>query len=120
MNSQDFSAVDDLREAVGVLQISLVFIAGSRQLIRQLSVRAGATVEEVVIQSGVLQELPSLMAGSPGFASHGKRLAPKSPVRQGQRIEILLPLRMSPAEARRLLAGKKQGLLKRRADGSTS
>lgn len=97
-----------MAEKASGLVVTLVFLDGNRQLLRELCVSHGITLDEAVQLSGLLNEHPSLAAGNYGLASYGKRMAAHSPVRDGQRIEILLRLRMPPTEARRLLARKKR------------
>ena len=100
-----------MTETTSGLVVTLVFLDGNRQFLRDLRAGDGMTVGEVVRLSGVLNEHPSLVAGKYGLASFGKRLSADGLVRAGQRIEILLPLRMSPMEARRSLAQKKRASL---------
>lgn len=95
------------------LVVTLAFVEASRQFIRDQQAKQGMTIGEVVRLSGILNEHPSLVTGDYGLASFGKRLSADGPVRDGQRIEILLPLRMSPMEARRSLARKKRASLNR-------
>ena len=102
-----------MSEEPSELFVTLVFVDASRQFIRNQQAKQGMTVGEVVRLSGILNEHPFLLAGDYGLASFGKRLSADGPVRDGQRIEILLPLRMSPMEARRSLARKKRASLDR-------
>ncbi len=61
----------------------------------------GATVAEAVEAAG-------FDAGDDmsGYAIFGVRAEPATPLRDGDRVELLRPLSMDPKEARRLRAGK--------------
>jgi putative ubiquitin-RnfH superfamily antitoxin RatB of RatAB toxin-antitoxin module len=104
---------DDAHCGSREVSITLIFVGWGRQIVRELRVPAGTTVGQALASSGLLQEIP--LADSPGLASHGRRIAAASEVLEGQRIEILLPLLMTPAEARRALANRKPELMGRAA-----
>ena len=84
------------------LAVSVVFALPERQHIAKLKVPAGATVEQAVQLSG-FEEL----AGKPvSCAIYGRPVALTQIVEEGDRIEILRPLRIDPKENRRQAAAK--------------
>ena len=68
----------------------------------ELELPAGATLEEAVAASGLET------AGISGYAIHGERVTAGTPLRDGDRVELLRPLLVDPKEARRRrAAGRK-------------
>ena len=64
-----------------------------------LDLPAGSTVADAVERSG----LPARLRLDPrtlAWAIHGQRARPGTPLRDGDRVEILLPLRRDPMDAR--------------------
>ena len=61
----------------------------------EVELAAGATVADAVAAS----RLP--LEGIDGYALHGVRADAGAPLREGDRVELLRPLRMDPKEARR-------------------
>lgn len=62
---------------------------------------AGATLAEAVAASGLSLD------GIDGYAVFGVRADPATPLREGDRVELLRPLRMDPKEARRRRAERR-------------
>lgn len=60
----------------------------------------GACVADAVAASGIDQ------AGIAGFAIHGELATPATPVRDGDRVELLRPLLADPKDARRRRAAR--------------
>ncbi len=60
-----------------------------------LGLPAGATVEDAIGASGFGTE------GISGYAIHGERATGATPLRDGDRVELLRPLQVDPKEARR-------------------
>ena len=86
------------------LAIEVAYAKPEEQLILTLQVSAGATLEEAIRQSGILQRFPEidLETQAVGVFSQPRELSDL--VREGDRIEIYRPLLMDPKEARRLKA----------------
>ena len=64
-----------------------------------LQLRDGATVAEALAACRLPQD------GVSGYAVFGERVALDTPLRNGDRLELLAPLRIDPKEARRRRAG---------------
>jgi putative ubiquitin-RnfH superfamily antitoxin RatB of RatAB toxin-antitoxin module len=91
-----------------VIQIEVVYAAVSRQVLRTVSVKQGATVRAAVLASGIGSEFPELNLAESPLGIFGKVVAdPDSRLIQaGERIEIYRPLLADPKEVRRLRAAK--------------
>lgn len=69
----------------------------------------GATVADAVERSGLVAGLgldPARLA----WGIHGQRARPDTPLADGDRVEVLLPLRVDPKSARRLRARGQRGM----------
>jgi len=79
-----------------------------REAIVAVDLPAGATVADAIARSGLVASL-GLEPGALGFAIHGQQARPDTPLRDGDRVEVLLPLRVDPKTARRLRARRRAG-----------
>lgn len=79
-----------------------------RQFLKSLDVKLGASVSEAINLSGVLEEFPEINLDINPVGIYSKKVTLDSVVKDGDRIEIYRALRVSPKEARRLRAKKKQ------------
>ena len=79
-----------------------------RQFLKSLDVKLGASVSEAINLSGVLEEFPEINLDINPVGIYSKKVTLDSVVKNGDRIEIYRALRVSPKEARRLRAKKKQ------------
>ena len=83
------------------LRIRVVMAWPHRFLERELVLEAGATVADAVREAALGQ------AGEvAGYAVFGIAAEASTPLRDGDRVELLRPLLMDPKEARRLRARK--------------
>ncbi|MBM3345635.1 MAG: RnfH family protein [Betaproteobacteria bacterium] len=89
--------------------VDVVFVSGASQLVRRVPIGPRSTVAEAIDASGLLREHAASVVGGHGLSSFGRRVQPATRIRAGDRVEILLPLAMSPKEARRQLAAKRAG-----------
>lgn len=88
-----------------MVQVELVYIPAKGAMVHlHLSLKAGATVAEVLNASGILTSHPEVKAFSVGIFS--KQVTLDSKVKSGDRIEIYRPLLVDPKEKRRRLAKK--------------
>ena len=79
-----------------------------RQFVKSLDVKPDLSVVEVIKLSGVLEEFPEINLDINPVGIYSKKVTLDSVVKDGDRIEIYRTLRVSPKEARRLRAKKKQ------------
>ena len=82
------------------IQVELIYALPDQQEIKVMMVESGATVEQAIIQSGILDEFPEidLKQNKVGIFSRLAKL--DQALRQGDRIEIYRPLLLDPKQIR--------------------
>lgn len=89
------------------LNVEVVYALPERQVCLALTVAAGTTVHEALLQSGIARCFPELdLAGSP-VGIFGKRVARDTLLKDGDRIEIYRPLVADAKAIRRKRVRKK-------------
>lgn len=88
-----------MREAVW--RVEVVYATPTRQEVIGLAVRPGATVGQVIRESGVLGRFPEIDLACNRVGIFGELAALDDAVRDGDRVEIYRPLAADPKEARR-------------------
>ena len=86
------------------IEIELVFASAGRQRLFSIQVDEGATVAELISQSGIDQDFPDESIDDLAVGIWGKLVGRDHIVRDGDRIELYRPLQIDPREARRQLA----------------
>ena len=85
-----------------VIRITVVYSPAPRQTREwQISVAAGSSVKQAVLQSGVLQEFTDLSLDALKLGIWGKRCGVQQALKDQDRIEIYRALRVDPKVARR-------------------
>lgn len=79
----------------GHIQVDVVLALPRRYAAVRVSLPPGATVADGVRRAGLPLE------GICGYAVFGERVMPETPLRDGDRIELLRPLQADPKESRR-------------------
>ncbi len=97
------------------LSVEVAYALPEKQTVLKLEVDEGATVEEVIRSSGILQRFPELDLSINGVGIYGKGVKLADAVRAGDRVEIYRPLIADPKAARKKRA---DGAPKARAAGS--
>jgi uncharacterized protein len=90
-----------------VLPIEVAYALPEVQLIIELQVENGTTVEQAIQRSGILQRFPEIDLSLNKVGIFGKQVSPQQPVQAGDRIEIYRGLIADPKLARRQRAGAK-------------
>lgn len=90
------------------LHIQICYAEPAYQLLRDLDVAAGTTLQEALMQSGILREVSAIDLTACKVGIFGKVKAPETVLRQYDRIEIYRPLIADPKESRRTRAERKQ------------
>ncbi|MFA6303951.1 MAG: RnfH family protein [Legionella sp.] len=86
-----------------MLQIELVYVTKDKTTVHlSVNVQEGATVLEVIKQSGIEETHPEILGLPVGIFS--KQVALDTVVKQGDRIEFYRPLIQDPKEKRRIKA----------------
>lgn len=100
-----------------MIMIEVVHALPERQTVLRLAVPPGTTVRGGVESSGLAVRVVGFVLDDASFAVFGKAAAPEQVLRDGDRIEVLRPLRADPKEVRRRLAaqGRTMGKLRDRS-----
>lgn len=89
---------------VDQLTVEVVLALPDRQLLRRVSLPAGATVAAAIAAAGFENEYPGVVEQD-RIGIFSRRATLQQPVREGDRIEIYRPLALDPKDARRRRAG---------------
>ncbi len=81
--------------------IRVAYSTREEQVIIELSVPHGTTIQEAIQRSGILNRYPDIDLRSQGVGVFGQARALDYCPRTGDRIEIYRPLVLDPKEARR-------------------
>src|SRR5579864_7016453 len=82
------------------IKIEVVYAEPQRQILRKVKIAANSTVDEAILASGILADLPVGLAPA-GIGIFGRIVAPATRLREGDRIELYRPLKTDPKESRR-------------------
>jgi len=85
-------------------QIDVVYALPQRQVVISVNCALPASIEQVIRQSGVLEQFPEIVLEDEMVGIYGFRHPLNHLVKPGDRVEIYRPLTMSPTEARKLRA----------------
>jgi putative ubiquitin-RnfH superfamily antitoxin RatB of RatAB toxin-antitoxin module len=92
-----------------MLRVSVSYATAAREILRELEVAPGATIEQAIVQSGVLAEIGELDLAAHPVGIYGKKKPLDTVLRAHDRIEIYRPLVADPKDSRRRRAQKKDG-----------
>ena len=87
-----------------LIDVELVCATPERQVLLAMQVADGATVADVIAQSGMQREFPDMRLEELEVGIWGRLVTEDHVVQDGDRIEIYRQLRIDPREARRRLA----------------
>lgn len=89
-----------------MINVEVAYARADKQEIIAIELHAGSTIEQAILQSGILDIFPEidLTKQQVGIFSQPRELS--DAVKNGERIEIYRPLMMDPKEARRRKAKK--------------
>ncbi|MHB8535644.1 MAG: RnfH family protein [Sulfuricaulis sp.] len=99
-----------------IWRVEVAYATPQRQETIEVAVRPGATVEQAICASGILEQFPEIDLSNQRVGIFGERVRPQDPVHDRDRVEIYRPLIADPKEARRERAkrgGKKSGKRKK-------
>jgi len=91
--------------AAGTWRVEVAYATPTRQEVIEVAVPPGATVEQVIRASGMLERFPEIDLAHQSVGVFGERAHLRDPVRDRDRVEIYRPLIADPKEARRARAG---------------
>ncbi|QRN55841.1 RnfH family protein [Dyella caseinilytica] len=87
------------------MTVEVVCATADRQRLHRLTLPAGSTVIQAVLQSGILQTMPEVDFDPSRLGIFSRRVAPNDTLQDGDRVEIYRPLTLDPKDARRRRAG---------------
>jgi putative ubiquitin-RnfH superfamily antitoxin RatB of RatAB toxin-antitoxin module len=82
-------------------RVEVVYATPSRQEVIEIAARPGATIEQVIHESGLLERFPEIDLARNRVGIFGEIACLRDPVRDGDRVEIYRLLLVDPKEARR-------------------
>jgi uncharacterized protein len=83
------------------IRIEVVYALPERQIIHELSVAPGTTVEQAVKLSEIRRVFPEIDLSQNKLGIFGKLAKPDKVLRDGDRVEIYRPLVLDPKDRRR-------------------
>lgn len=83
------------------ITVEVCYATPQRQFLISLDVCADSTIEQVILQSGVLAQCPEICLRDNKVGIFGKLAALGQVVKTGDRVEIYRPLHAAPQELRR-------------------
>ncbi|MDB5773883.1 MAG: rnfH [Herbaspirillum sp.] len=89
------------------LHIQICYAEPDFHLLRDLTVAEGTTLQQAIMQSGVLREVTAIDLTACKVGIYGKLKTPDTVLREHDRIEIYRPLIADPKDSRRLRAESK-------------
>jgi len=84
-----------------VLEVEVAYAKPKTQALISVTLAAGATVEQAIIASGILERFPEIDLNTTKVGVFGKICRLSDSVKTGDRIEIYRPLSQNPMDARR-------------------
>jgi uncharacterized protein len=98
------------------IRVEVAYARPDRQAVIPVDAPAGATVEQVILQSGIQEQFPEIDLKTAKVGVFGKLSTLPALVRAGDRVEIYRPLRADPKLVRKQRAA--EGNRKRKGGGS--
>ena len=90
-----------------LLHVEVCYATALREVWHPLTVEQGTTIEQAIVQSGILQSVPGIDLATQPVGLYGKKKPLDTVLRDRDRIEIYRPLVADPKETRRRRAEKK-------------
>ncbi|MES2160106.1 MAG: RnfH family protein [Pseudomonadota bacterium] len=87
--------------AADTLNIEVCYASDAVQFLRALTVPVGATIEQAIALSGVLQQAPEVDLATMQVGIYAKKKTLDTVLREHDRVEIYRPLIADPKHARR-------------------
>ena len=85
----------------GEMAIEVVYALPAEQVLMRLRLPPGATAEQAIRLSGLLERYPEITLATATIGVFGKIVTLDTPLQAGDRVEIYRPLTVDPKEARR-------------------
>lgn len=100
-----------MADADAVIRVEVAYARPDQQVILPVELPAGATLEQAIIQSRILEQFPELDLKTAKVGVFGKLGKLATTLRNGDRVEIYRPLIADPKAVRKQRAaeGKRMG-----------
>lgn len=92
------------------LHIKVVYATPAQEFLHDLDVAPGTTIEQAILQSGLLTEVPDVDLATHPVGIYGKKRPLDTVLRARDRIEIYRPLVADPKDSRRKRADRSKAL----------
>lgn len=89
-----------------MINIEVAYALPTEQLILELHMPAGSTVQEAIDKCGILQRFPEIDLARNRVGIFSKLVSLETLLHEGDRVEIYRPLLIDPKQARRARANK--------------
>jgi putative ubiquitin-RnfH superfamily antitoxin RatB of RatAB toxin-antitoxin module len=97
-----------MADADGTIPVQVCYAWPERNILLDLQLPAGCTVQQAIIVSGILEKVPELDLASIRVGVYGKLKPLEAILEPHDRIELYRPLIADPKEARRRRASVKR------------
>ncbi|MCD6026009.1 MAG: rnfH [Solimicrobium sp.] len=87
-------------------KITVCFLTPGKQFLRTLQVSQGATIQQAIMLSGLIEAFPEIILAHLKMGIYSKLSSPDTVLRDLDRVEIYRPLEVDPMAARRRRAEK--------------
>jgi putative ubiquitin-RnfH superfamily antitoxin RatB of RatAB toxin-antitoxin module len=89
------------------LRVQVCYATPARDILLALEVEQGTTIEQAIVRSGILAQVPGIDLSVQPVGIYSKKKTLDTVLREHDRIEIYRPLLADPKETRRKRADKK-------------
>jgi hypothetical protein len=96
-----------MAETAQTIRVQICYANSSLQVLQDLQVTLGTTLQEAILQSGLLRQIPEIDLAVLRVGIYGKLKSLDTVLREHDRVEIYRPLTADPKEARRKRVVKK-------------
>ena len=90
------------------LKVQVLYATAAEEVWRELEVEQGATIEQAIRRSGMLEAVPGIDLATHPVGIYAKKKTLDTVLRERDRIEIYRPLVADPKETRRARAAHKK------------
>lgn len=90
------------------IQVEVIYLSEQAMFQKNLELSEGATIEDAIQVSGLLESFTELVDRELVVGVYGKKLPMTQRVSNGDRVEVYRPLLIDPKEARRQRAEEKR------------
>lgn len=88
--------------------MEVAYALRGRQALVAIEIAEGATIEEAILRSGILEDFPEIDLKRAKVGIFGRPAALEERMRDGDRVEIYRPLIADPKDARRKKAARRR------------